>query len=142
MDENKITERNLNFRFNAVTHGILKESISEYEKVDYRAIYAQLEDQFKPSNVVEQILLERIVLSYIKLYRISRAEKEIMQRFLYPDYPALDPINSKAYKPKINELEILKLETYSRYETSAENRMYKAIAALTHLQKGDPAKQN
>lgn len=134
--------RNLNFRFNAVTHGILKESISEYEKVDYEAIYAQLEEEFKPKNVIEKMLLERIVLSYIKLYRISKAEKEIMQSFLYPEYSRLDPINRKVYIPKIHEREIPKLEIYSRYETTTENRMYKAITMLTNLQRTDFAKQN
>jgi hypothetical protein len=88
------------------------------------------------------MLLERIVLSYIKLYRISKAEKEIVQSFLYPEYSRLDPINRKAHIPKIHEREIPKLEIYSRYETTTENRMYKAIAMLTNLQRTDFAKQN
>ena len=126
--------------FNAVKHGILKQSITPYEQVDYVAIYNELEEQFKPSIILEKMTLERIVLSYIKLARIGRAESELMLKELTPEVVKgyMEPLKcgeviQKGYVPEVSLDVASKLDIYSRYETSAENRMYKAIAVLMNL---------
>lgn len=124
--------KNVNFKFNAVTHGILRESVSEYEKVDYEAIFKQLESEYKPATLIETLLLERVVMSYIKLYRINKAEKELMKNILHPEFAGLSGLIPNSYTPKVSDKDVAKLELYSRYETSAENRMYKSINMLSN----------
>ena len=71
-------------KFNALTHGILRESVSDYEKADYEAIYGQFEEDIKPKGMVETALTEMITLSYIKRKRINKAEVELMKETMSP----------------------------------------------------------
>lgn len=123
-------------RFNAVKHGILKETVSEYEKVDYKAFYASLSEDFPPKNILEEIILERIAIGYIKLVRASKAEAEFMKTVINPTIGFdLPPLYTKmGYQPvmKSEQVELL-ASMYSRYETSAENRFYKSLEKLIEL---------
>lgn len=126
-------------RYNAISHGLLVESVTEYEKVDYEAIYNELQTDFKPKNILEELILERIAVAYIKLFRVTKAETEFMQSCLNPnvEFTLLKPLLEKqGYEPQIvtNEVEKLVL-IYGRYETSVENRLYKAINKLVELKK-------
>ncbi len=131
--------------FNALKHGILSVSTTAYEKVDYEAMYAEFETHFQPQNILEKILLERIVLSYIKLARINKAEAELMLSELDPsvirndlDLVSTYTIEKQGYKKTISTDTATKLDVYARYETSTENRMYKAINTLISL-RSNPA---
>lgn len=125
-------------KFNALKHGILRESITEYEDLDYSLLYESLVEDFKPNNTVEEILIERIAMSYIKLKRIAKAEKERIQQSLDPteidnfDFNGI--IIKNGYTPKVNEKCVNSLSSvYSRYETTTENKLYKAIDKLIAL---------
>lgn len=126
-------------KFNAMKHGILKTTISEYENVDYELLYSSLLQEFPPNNTLEQILLERIAIAYIKLMRVAKAEKELIKTAIDPtvvekllDFETYE--SKSGYKPVVTEkhMELL-ASRYSRYETSIENRMYKAINKLLKL---------
>lgn len=137
--ENKKEKKTEITKYNAVKHGILRESTTLYESSDYVAFYDELERDMKPKNSIERLLLERIVVNKIKLDRISKAESELVKQNIDPRIviPMVnfewDTVKQEGYSPKMNFEAISKLDLYSRYETQAENRMYKAIQVLQSL---------
>jgi len=128
-------------RYNAIKHGILKESISDYEEFDYQNLYNSLSNDFPPQNTLEEILLERISVAYIKLIRVAKAEAELMKTAIDPTILSkmldLDVYEErKGYTPVVTTSHMEYLSSYySRYETSIENRMYKAINKLLELRR-------
>lgn len=134
-------------KFNALKHGILRVSISPYENDFYLQIYNDLETQYQPANITEDILIERIALYYLKLYRVQKTETEYMKAKLDPHiieatgFPNLseammkNEVVNEGYIPQITEEDVLQLvSVYSRYETTIENRLYKAIHELQRMQ--------
>lgn len=130
-------------RFNAITHGILRETLTEYEQgVDEEFLY-NLEQEFSPQNSIEQILLERIATIYIKLGRVAKAENEFLhsvfdprvvteRSLIGPDPEKLrmveTTVKNEGYAPKMRPSTVDLLSSlYSRYETNLENRLFRAI---------------
>ena len=137
-------------RFNALKHGILLQSVSDYEKGFYSNILEDFDSQFKPANAIEQILLERIALYYLKLYRVQKAETEYMKAKLNPRKTKVvggidcDPegllgktvVLNEGYIPQITDDSIQKLmDIYARYEATIENRFFRAIHELERVQR-------
>ena len=133
-------------KYNAVKHGILKEMVSEYEMSFYEDITERIDTQFQPVGILEKIIVDRIGVYYLKLYRVAKSENEYMKSILNPrivstkDLVQIMPltetvIESKGYIPIIPHEAVEKLsDTYLRYEISIENRLYKAIYELQRLQ--------
>lgn len=129
-------------KFNALKHGILRQSISEYETLDFESVYKALEDDLKPRNTIEAIVIERIALAYTKLLRVNKAEIELIKSALNPtivkelisfEFQETIP----GYEPQISKESIETLSNiYSRYETSIENRLYRAIDKILELKNG------
>lgn len=122
-------------RFNARKHGILGNLVAKYENNFFQNYLDILFDEFKPESFIENILVERIALYYLKLYRLSKAETEFMQGCLEPSKGEdLSPFFGNVipgYVSIVNEYHVKQLfETYSRYETAIENRLYRAIREL------------
>ncbi len=67
---------------NAIKHGILSNSLSDYDKIQYNELYKQLANEFKVRKTYQVILLEQLVLCYMKLARCARFESEIMNESL------------------------------------------------------------
>lgn len=137
-------------RFNTLKHGILLQSVSDYETGFYSNILEDFDRQFKPVNAIEQILLERIAIYYLKLYRVQKAEKEYIKAKLNPRLTKIvggincDPegllgkkvVLNEGYVPLITEDNIEKLmDIYARYETTIENRLFRAIHELERVQR-------
>jgi len=124
-------------KFNALKHGILSNTISKYEEDINQQLLAQLYQEFKPKDFIEEFLTERVALYYLKLYRAGKAENEFLKS-------CIDPTNSeslkealnvgfgkKGYQPVVNFEHVHVLQnTYHRYEKSLENRLYKALKIL------------
>lgn len=134
-------------KYNALKHGILKEVVSDYERDFYESITERLEDQFQPVGVLEKMLVDRIGVYYLKLYRVARAENEYMRSLLNPrktyEKSLMDSdiqftetvVENEGYTAKINEYNVEKLsDIYLRYETTIENRLYKALHELQRIQ--------
>jgi hypothetical protein len=122
-------------KWNALKHGILRESISEYEKLDYETLYNTLTEELEPKSMLESLCIEMIVNNYIKLFRINKGEKERMKAFLDPSIEfGITPLMTKeGYEPVVTPEGVTSLEAYSRYQTTAENRIYKAMIMLKAL---------
>lgn len=126
-------------RYNAVRHGILRETITEYEKIDYERVFNEFCDFYKPENLVEEILVERLVVAYIKMARVSRAENELMKSAMDPTIPFGEGVSyyeKIGYKVVLASDKVALLsDTYARYETAVEKRFYKAMHILNDLKK-------
>lgn len=134
-------------KYNALKHGILKQTVSEYERPFYEELVERLNDQFNPVGVLEKMLVDRIGIYYLKLFRAAKAENEYMQAELNPRKVEIqDPMDgllpkaqivvlNEGYTPKLTLGAVEKLSnTYLRYEIAIENRMYKALHELQRVQ--------
>lgn len=128
-------------KYNAQVHGILRLSITEYEQEFYSEIMGDLIKQYQPQGIIEQIIIERIAINYLKLFRVQKAETEYVKSQLNPriikdllDF--VDEAMSEGYTPKIGSESVEKLaDIYARYETTIENRLFRAIHELERAQK-------
>ncbi len=129
-------------RFNARKHGILAELITDYEKDIYKQYLDQLFEELQPKTCIEEMLVERIALCYLRLYRTGRAECEYVQSWLNPHIEgdivgiSFTEVKRKGYIPILSHKTVDDLSrTYLRYETGIENRLYKAMHELERLQR-------
>ena len=63
-------------RFNARKHGILSDLINNEEKSTHETYVEQLYSELQPNNIIEEMLVERIAIHYMKLRRSMKAENE------------------------------------------------------------------
>ncbi|MCE9585089.1 hypothetical protein K8Q94_00510 [Candidatus Nomurabacteria bacterium] len=133
-------------KYNAIKHGIFKESVTDYEQSFSQDIADRLNAQFQPVGVLEKILVDRIGVYYLKLYRVAKSEKEYMQSILNPRLVEVHDtmmeisftetvVKNEGYTPVVGHEAVDKLSTtYLRYEIAIENRLYKALHELQRLQ--------
>lgn len=126
-------------RHNARRHGILAELKTKYEGNAYDSYLRRLRDEYDPHGFMEGVLVERIAVCCLMLYRAAKAEREYMlTRLNPPRYDRLDDMNydEDSYKPVMKFEDIEHLTTiYLRYQTTIENRLYKAMHELERLQR-------
>jgi len=151
----KTTEGKEVSKFNALTHGILRQSITDYESEFYVDTYDTLINQYHPSTLIERILIERITIYYLKLFRVQKAETEFMKAKLNPcivqtrDFTEEimnkmleKKVINEGYTPLLTGEAIQKImEIYSRYEGMIENRLYRALHELEWLQKSNKTQE-
>ena len=127
-------------KYNAQTHGILRSSLTEYEQGFYSDILGDLKIDYKPQGVIEEILIERIAICYLKLFRVQKAETEFMKSKLKPKVKDFDvsnfmEVDENGYEPTITDVHVERLfYVYSRYETTIENRLFRALHELQRAQ--------
>jgi hypothetical protein len=94
---------------------------------------------YKPDNLVEEILVERLTVAYIKMARVSRAENELMKGAMDPTIPFGEGVSyyeRVGYKMVLPSDKVTLLsDVYARYETAVEKRFYKAMWTLNELKK-------
>lgn len=129
-------------KYNAQTHGILRLSLTDYESEIYPDILSDLNEQYEPQNIIEKLLIERIALCYIKLFRVQKAETEFMKAQLNPHIEVekltwnTTEVTNEGYTPIVGVEGVERLlATYSRYETTIENRLFRALHELERAQK-------
>jgi hypothetical protein len=135
----KTLEGKMVSRFNASKHGILRVSLTDYEKEFYPNLLEDLEAEYRPQGTVEQMLIERIAINYFKLFRLQKAETEYMKSLLDPrkliEAPIWGVVN-EGYTPQVQSDGVEKLSSiYARYETTIENRLFRALHELERIQK-------
>lgn len=118
----KTKEGKLISRYNSVKHGILRESVADYEEVNVENLYNNLAKDLKPEGSVEELLVEMLATNVIKLQRIAKAEKQFVRDF-----------SSKTFNTNEDNLPVAVADSlliYSRYQTATENRIFRIIGAL------------
>lgn len=132
-------------KYNAITHGILRLSITEYERDMRQFCLEELLEEYQPVGFVETMLVERMALCYLRFFRVARVEKEKMEAILRPHIEKTlgeqisdidKEVVQKGYVPqvKVEAIEILN-QTTLRYETAIENKFYKVLHELERLQR-------
>jgi hypothetical protein len=135
----KTDEGKQKIRFNALKHGIWGKLISEYESDIYQDLLADLIDELQPKGIIQNMMVERIAVAYLRLYRLAKAEKEYIVETLHPSEVKiyLDWDTKDGYSSLVgHEVVEIMFSTFSRYETSIENRFYRAIKELRDLKNG------
>jgi hypothetical protein len=64
---------------NALKHGILANALSGYDKINYKMIYELLSNEFKVTKFSHEMILEQLVICYIKLGRCLRCENDLIR---------------------------------------------------------------
>ena len=123
---------------NALTHGLLAQSVSYYDQAEVVEIYQALANEFDDSLPSSKMLIEQLSLTQLKLVRCNRIEKEYLNEMLNP--PVYDGIGELGFnsirevndKSTIDVTSLDKLELILiRYEPALVNRMIKLITLLT-----------
>jgi hypothetical protein len=139
-------------RFNAVKHGLLAEGVTELDEPETFADFsAKLEAELKPVGEVEGFLARRVALGIVRLKRAALLEAEFLTAQLNPpvterqggmdsDLEAMlngrivvtDPgLPARLSADAVDAL----ANTFARYETMTENRVYRALNQLERMQR-------
>ena len=133
-------------KYNALRHSIFRQALTEYDQEFSAGVIDELEEFFTPGDTLEAILVERIALCYLKLFRIQKAETEYMLSRLNPrvevlkdvfdlSFGELEVLN-EGYSPRICKEDVLHLcDIYGRYENTMQNRMYRAMHELERVKR-------
>lgn len=126
-------------RLNARTHGIFGELKTKYEGKIVDDYKKQLLASYEPEGFMECLLVERIADYCLMLARARKAEWEFMRTRLNPpisDRFGLIDYDEDSYRPTMKQEDVTYLVTvYLRYQTTIENRIYKAMHELERLQR-------
>jgi hypothetical protein len=130
-----------------VKYPILSQTMTDYELEFQGGLIDWLSQEFKPKGVIENMLVERIAVWCVKLFRSAKAEKEYIKATLDPrvvveEEVLADPIQwtkkvikKEGYTPKVGTGAIRNLhDNYLSYEVAIEDRLYKAIRELERVQ--------
>jgi hypothetical protein len=111
-------------RLNALKHGLRAETLlleiaTEEEKAAFQNLRERLEGQFPAHTIEEQLLLENMVHALWQKRRTLQFEARELREDLVFHGPVMDRI--------------------LRYATSADKRLFRALAELKRLQKENPS---
>lgn len=139
-------------RFNAVKHGLLSEGVTELDGPQtFPDFCAKIEAELKPVGEVEGFLTRRVALGMVRLKRAALLEAEFLTAQLNPPVTetsfndvgrmlaemeaktvVLDPgLPARLSADAVDAL----ANTFARYETMTENRVYRALNQLERMQR-------
>ena len=125
-------------RFNALKHGVWGKLISEYEADLYQDLLTDLVAEIQPQGVIQNMIVERIAVAYLRMHRLAKAENECIRATISPSNPDISiKFNNDGYDPIVgNQAISVMLDTYARYETSIENQFFRALKELRNHKNG------
>jgi hypothetical protein len=144
-------------RYNAAKHGLLAEGVTEMDDpASFRELCSRLEAEFGPVGEVEIALVRHVAICIVRLRRAWILEAEFITAMLnpaltetvYPDgkIPEWTKIVEQDYGKTVvtdaglpcrlgaSDVEGL-VNTFQRYETAIENKLYRALNQLERLQR-------
>ena len=125
-------------RYNAQKHAILRQTLTEYEKTDAEGLFNDLSLDMNPAGRMQELLIEIIAANTIKLYRIAKAESELIRTAIEP---GMKLPSISGYDPILKIGIAEKLDIYSRYQTATENRVYRALTFFHQLKSHEQSKK-
>ncbi|MBX7149145.1 hypothetical protein K1X76_08655 [bacterium] len=132
----KSEEGKATVRFNARKHGILANLVADYEDNVFKNYVDALFEELKPESCIEEIIIERIALHYLKLYRLNKAESHYIHH-------GMTESKKKGWSPLIRIGHIEECEKiFERYCTTVENRLYRAFKELRQCREPLPVTEN
>lgn len=139
----KTTEGKAISRLNAIRHNVLGAVMTDEEAKDAIVIQTRFTKEFDPQSTIEEILIERMSIWYVRIQRAVKAEAEQMKKIHDPEIVKggleLEDFGKtvvhQGYQPKVAQEHIDALEkTYLRYEGLLERNFYKALHELQRVQ--------
>ena len=117
-------------KYNAVKHGLLATEIilPDEDAGDVTEFERKLRASLLPVGPMEELLTDRIVSSAWRLRRLARMEAEVLADD-WTDYLGEKAGLGHAFSRNLGSLPVL-----SRYETTIERGLYKALHELQRLQ--------
>lgn len=132
-------------RLNALKHGLTANLLSKYDDFDYSAFFNLLIEEIKPTSLLEEIITERIAVSYLRITRANKLEKNLIESIVNPktklDYGIIEVysktvINEDGEDLKLNKDNFEYISSIlNRYYISSENRLYRAFRELREMRK-------
>ncbi|MCD6416892.1 MAG: hypothetical protein J7M08_09395 [Planctomycetes bacterium] len=123
-------------RCNARKHGIWASALSREDKKELAEVFPSFIDALKPEGPLEETLVEKLALTYLRLQRCARAEKEYHHATWTADVGTArhgGPLNVASYfKPRHfrNIVEVIQ-----RYDTTLTNQFLRLIHELERIQR-------
>jgi len=121
-------------RYNAIKHGILCEEIlmqGEDEK-SLIEIGKKMRAELKPETEMELLLVDRIIANIWRLKRALRGEKEMIECDMKDSFNSTDKTFGEALSYDFANYD--SYGKFTRYETTLERGIYKALHELQRLQ--------
>lgn len=87
---------------NSFKHGILSNSKTDYDLIKANQLYIDLVAEFNANTVASSMLIEQLVICYVKLARCNRFEQELLNEAIKTKYEKdpLDELFSKVTVPE------------------------------------------
>jgi hypothetical protein len=126
---------------NALKHGVLSNTLAELDKVDANKLFESLCDEFNAVSCHQKMIVEQLVLCYIKLSRCSRIEADMLKESLNTTKVPFKILEKNGdvvddeMRALINEQSLKKMELLLiRYEPLLNKRMIQLIETLKKFQ--------
>lgn len=129
-------------RLNARKHGIFAAALTRYDEEELHGIYGRLADHIMPVGPVEDMLVEKLALTYLRLQRCARAEAEC---HIFTWEPVADDLAverqamRERLKLHVSSFSFCHFEgsatTLARYDTSLTNQMIRLLHEIERLQR-------
>jgi len=122
-------------RLNARKHGIFASALTERDEKELKPLYEEFAADLEPRNAIEEAIVEKLALTYVRLQRCARAEAEYHRETWWPDAerlrsPRQGPptyFRSTSFR-KVAEL-------INRYDTSLTNQLFRLLHELERMQR-------
>lgn len=135
---------------NAVKHGLTGHLPTSFDDVDVGTLTQQLSAEFGVEGTAASMVLERLVVNYVRLRRAAKLEANLIESVLdppsYEEVPGIDifggldellpkrvlidPGTARVFQKE--DLDYL-VRCVDRYCTSSENKFYRALRVLMEL---------
>lgn len=122
-------------KYNAVRHGVLQKTLIATEKDEAQTMLSLLLMEYEPHGVVEDLLLETMVLSYMRMQRAIQAEKAFLTQEFMPMIRYDSDTTDITDTIHVGNSEYAMLDkTYMRYITACERQFYRALHEIQRVQ--------
>jgi hypothetical protein len=141
-------------RFNAVKHGLLAQGVTEIDNPEgFSRLGSRLEAELDPIGEIENALVRHIALCLVRLRRAALVDAESLTERLNPPvtetrYPdgcdtaeVMERLTGKTVvldpglPARLSVSDVEALQKIQRYETSVENKLFRALNQLERRQR-------
>lgn len=120
---------------NSIKHGILSEYLTPFDQIDASKLDKEFREEFEISRGIDEIILEQLLLTIVKLKRCNQIERDHIKEALNPrieeEYFAMVNVVQEGEIASINvhKLRLLGL-IWEKYEPRLISRLLKLVAYL------------
>ena len=122
-------------KYNAMRHGVLQRTLISTEIDEAQQMLSLLQVEYEPHGLTESLLIESIIVTYIRMQRAIQAEKAYLTQGFMPmiRYKEEETDETSSIQVSNSEYGILD-KIYMRYITACERQFYRALHELQRVQ--------